>query len=244
MPDCHWLLKFGYCSAGDECLYYHPHTKKRVCEDYARGFCYYGASPRFSWPPSAMSSSAIVQLASLTLTSRARIIRPPACRPGLPSTAHPLDPLPALCRRFLPFGSQLPPGPSEAAAAPARGLPPSLAAERDAPGPPAAGLRPLGRVGPQSGPGPFRQRSWRRRDWWARRRRWTGRSRHERRPLLQVRSEGPLCQPVRPAPCFHPVACSVPRKSAHVSSPAHSCPNRNVPGNRGGLDRTGMPIAK
>lgn len=44
MPDCHWLLKYGYCSGGDECLYYHPHAKKRICEDYKRGFCYYGAS--------------------------------------------------------------------------------------------------------------------------------------------------------------------------------------------------------
>lgn len=44
MPECYWLSKYGYCSAGDECLYYHPLEKKRICEDYKRGFCWLGGS--------------------------------------------------------------------------------------------------------------------------------------------------------------------------------------------------------
>ncbi|CDZ97191.1 hypothetical protein SERLA73DRAFT_78143 [Phaffia rhodozyma] len=47
MPECYWLSKYGYCSAGDECLYYHPKVKKRICMDYDRGFCFLGpACPR------------------------------------------------------------------------------------------------------------------------------------------------------------------------------------------------------
>ncbi|EJU04560.1 hypothetical protein DACRYDRAFT_62698, partial [Dacryopinax primogenitus] len=39
MPECWWYAKYGYCSAGDECLYTHPKERKIDCPDYARGFC-------------------------------------------------------------------------------------------------------------------------------------------------------------------------------------------------------------
>ncbi|KAG6875152.1 hypothetical protein C0992_004963, partial [Termitomyces sp. T32_za158] len=39
MPECWWYAKYGYCSAGDECLYAHPKERKVECPDYNRGFC-------------------------------------------------------------------------------------------------------------------------------------------------------------------------------------------------------------
>ncbi|KDQ16832.1 hypothetical protein BOTBODRAFT_106517 [Botryobasidium botryosum FD-172 SS1] len=42
MPECWWFEKYGYCSAGDECLYAHPKERKVECPDYARGFCKLG----------------------------------------------------------------------------------------------------------------------------------------------------------------------------------------------------------
>ncbi|KAL0072054.1 RNA-binding component of cleavage and polyadenylation factor [Marasmius tenuissimus] len=39
MPECWWFAKYGYCSAGDECLYAHPKERKIECPDYNRGFC-------------------------------------------------------------------------------------------------------------------------------------------------------------------------------------------------------------
>ena len=47
MPECWWYAKFGYCQAGDECLYVHPREKKIECPDYKRGFCKLGAHHRF-----------------------------------------------------------------------------------------------------------------------------------------------------------------------------------------------------
>lgn len=44
MPECWWFAKYGYCSAGDECLYAHPKERKVECPDYVRGFCRLGAS--------------------------------------------------------------------------------------------------------------------------------------------------------------------------------------------------------
>lgn len=41
-PECWWWGTYGFCSAGDECLYYHPKVRKRQCEDYDRGFCRLG----------------------------------------------------------------------------------------------------------------------------------------------------------------------------------------------------------
>ncbi|KAG7528419.1 hypothetical protein FFLO_06165 [Filobasidium floriforme] len=41
-PECWWWGTYGFCSAGDECLYYHPKVRKRECEDYNRGFCRLG----------------------------------------------------------------------------------------------------------------------------------------------------------------------------------------------------------
>ncbi|KAL5534256.1 hypothetical protein ACEPAG_718 [Sanghuangporus baumii] len=42
MPECWWYAKFGYCQAGDECLYAHPKERKTECPDYKRGFCRLG----------------------------------------------------------------------------------------------------------------------------------------------------------------------------------------------------------
>ena len=44
MPECWWYAKYGYCSAGDECLYAHPKERKVECPDYKRGFCRLGES--------------------------------------------------------------------------------------------------------------------------------------------------------------------------------------------------------
>jgi len=46
MPECWWYSKYGYCSAGDECLYSHPKERKIECPDYNRGFCKLGACSR------------------------------------------------------------------------------------------------------------------------------------------------------------------------------------------------------
>jgi cleavage and polyadenylation specificity factor subunit 4 len=42
MPECWWFAKYGYCSAGDECLYAHPKERRIECPDYNRGFCKLG----------------------------------------------------------------------------------------------------------------------------------------------------------------------------------------------------------
>ncbi|KAI6137416.1 hypothetical protein F5141DRAFT_1041174 [Pisolithus sp. B1] len=42
MPECWWYAKYGYCSAGDECLYAHPRERRIECPDYKRGFCKLG----------------------------------------------------------------------------------------------------------------------------------------------------------------------------------------------------------
>lgn len=42
MPECWWYAKYGYCSAGDECLYAHPKERRAECPDYKRGFCKLG----------------------------------------------------------------------------------------------------------------------------------------------------------------------------------------------------------
>lgn len=42
MPECWWYAKYGYCSAGDECLYAHPKERRVECPDYKRGFCKLG----------------------------------------------------------------------------------------------------------------------------------------------------------------------------------------------------------
>ena len=78
MPDCHWLLKFGYCSAGDECLYYHPHTKKRICEDYARGFCYYGACLRSNYVRIRSLTSTLQRIVKVRLALGDTSLRPSA----------------------------------------------------------------------------------------------------------------------------------------------------------------------
>ncbi|EJC97472.1 uncharacterized protein FOMMEDRAFT_137600 [Fomitiporia mediterranea MF3/22] len=48
MPECWWYAKFGYCQAGDECLYAHPKEKKIECPDYKRGFCKLGTCSFFN----------------------------------------------------------------------------------------------------------------------------------------------------------------------------------------------------
>lgn len=44
MPECWWFAKYGYCSAGDECLYAHPKERRVECPDYNRGFCKLGTA--------------------------------------------------------------------------------------------------------------------------------------------------------------------------------------------------------
>lgn len=56
MPECWWYAKYGYCSAGDECLYAHPKERRIECPDYNRGFCKLGEYPTFfsrrlQWDP-------------------------------------------------------------------------------------------------------------------------------------------------------------------------------------------------
>jgi len=41
-PECWWYGTWGFCSAGDECLYDHRKVRKRECADYNRGFCRLG----------------------------------------------------------------------------------------------------------------------------------------------------------------------------------------------------------
>jgi len=42
MPECWWFAKYGFCSAGDDCLYAHPKERRVECPDYKRGFCKLG----------------------------------------------------------------------------------------------------------------------------------------------------------------------------------------------------------
>ncbi|KAJ7069883.1 hypothetical protein C8F01DRAFT_1016080 [Mycena amicta] len=44
MPECWWFAKYGYCSAGEECLYAHPKERRVECPDYNRGFCKLGST--------------------------------------------------------------------------------------------------------------------------------------------------------------------------------------------------------
>jgi cleavage and polyadenylation specificity factor subunit 4 len=50
MPECWWYAKYGYCSAGDECLYAHPRERRIECPDYKRGFCKLGGYITKKWP--------------------------------------------------------------------------------------------------------------------------------------------------------------------------------------------------
>jgi cleavage and polyadenylation specificity factor subunit 4 len=49
MPECWWFAKYGYCSAGDECLYAHPKERRVECPDYNRGFCKLGDFVTYSF---------------------------------------------------------------------------------------------------------------------------------------------------------------------------------------------------
>lgn len=48
MPECRMFATFGFCNSGEDCLYRHklPAEKRRECEEYRRGFCPKGESPR------------------------------------------------------------------------------------------------------------------------------------------------------------------------------------------------------
>jgi len=63
MPECWWFAKYGYCSAGDECLYAHPKERKVECPDYNRGFCKLGLSI-------SVGFNLHVVLTGLTITSQ------------------------------------------------------------------------------------------------------------------------------------------------------------------------------
>lgn len=46
MPECRFFATFGYCNSGDDCLYLHVDRKAKIreCENYKRGFCPIGPS--------------------------------------------------------------------------------------------------------------------------------------------------------------------------------------------------------
>ena len=91
MPECYWFAKYGYCSAGDECLYAHPKERKIECPDYNRGFCKLGL-----WF-SSHSNSVLHFGFSL--------------RSYVPSQACSQSSLPALSHWLLPHGTRMPPRP-------------------------------------------------------------------------------------------------------------------------------------
>ncbi|KAJ6260729.1 hypothetical protein Dda_4958 [Drechslerella dactyloides] len=41
MPECSFLVRYGYCQNGDDCLYFHPDPENRIppCPNYENGFC-------------------------------------------------------------------------------------------------------------------------------------------------------------------------------------------------------------
>ncbi|KAF3088512.1 RNA-binding component of cleavage and polyadenylation factor [Orbilia oligospora] len=41
MPECSFLIRYGYCQNGDDCLYFHPDPENRtsLCPHYENGFC-------------------------------------------------------------------------------------------------------------------------------------------------------------------------------------------------------------
>jgi cleavage and polyadenylation specificity factor subunit 4 len=81
MPECWWFAKYGYCSAGDECLYAHPKERKVECPDYNRGFCKLG------------ESSSVVMCHLPLLTKR--------CRSYVPTETHSQSRMPVIPDRFL-----------------------------------------------------------------------------------------------------------------------------------------------
>lgn len=78
MPECWWYAKYGYCSAGDECLYAHPKERRIECPDYNRGFCKLGEFPS---PPcfSRRRSGTRVNLAPRLCTLPRPDLSPQAC---------------------------------------------------------------------------------------------------------------------------------------------------------------------
>lgn len=77
MPECWWYAKYGYCSAGDECLYAHPKERRVECPDYNRGFCKLGAS---LFPSSYAPVSVCLRRAHVLLAWPVRSVYPgPTC---------------------------------------------------------------------------------------------------------------------------------------------------------------------
>ncbi|KAJ2928844.1 hypothetical protein H1R20_g8246, partial [Candolleomyces eurysporus] len=76
MPECWWFAKYGYCSAGDECLYAHPKERRIECPDYNRGFCKLGPScPRKHNVPVAILSRALRQPKTMKSRRLPRIVK-------------------------------------------------------------------------------------------------------------------------------------------------------------------------
>lgn len=249
MPDCHWLLKFGYCSAGDECLYYHPHTKKRICEDYTRGFCYYGApillcATRVEMTGNLLRGRYVSPIRKTAADSSLPLTGPACPRRHIPSTLCPLyaagfcpagptcpqghpKPRPPLPEAYRPASppSETPPGPPPPGYGRWAEWDPKVVQARFGGGP--LGGAAGGGPGGPGGPG--------------------GRD-----------MSGVLCFKCGQKGHFANLSVTPLALSNCLLCPAFSadpilpllfllttrCPNRNVPGNRGGLDRTGLPIPK
>ncbi|KAL9716153.1 RNA-binding component of cleavage and polyadenylation factor [Leucoagaricus gongylophorus] len=118
MPECYWFAKYGYCSAGDECLYAHPKERKIECPDYNRGFCklglwfsshsnsvlHFGFSLRSYVPSQACSQSSLPALSHWLLPHGTRMPpRPPTSpKPNLPSSSAYEPPPPPSTRDLGP----------------------------------------------------------------------------------------------------------------------------------------------
>jgi cleavage and polyadenylation specificity factor subunit 4 len=78
MPECYWFAKYGYCSAGDECLYAHPKERKIECPDYNRGFCklgeWFSLCCKFIHPSPQLLQKVRLVLASMFVKWRANSI--------------------------------------------------------------------------------------------------------------------------------------------------------------------------
>jgi len=127
MPECWWFAKYGYCSAGDECLYAHPKERKAECPDYNRGFCKLGPTcPRKHVRRVACQMYLTGFCPSGPECSRGHpkpgIPPPKAYDPLPPPSIRDLGPPPPGYGRYADFDRGFPGGPSTTYAGPGNGL--------------------------------------------------------------------------------------------------------------------------